>query len=70
MSLAQMLELLCNFTGGDLMAAASSTFDASQYDWQRQTDPGEMLYKVDYEVAVLGYDAERSIEDLIESFKA
>jgi hypothetical protein len=71
-SLPQMLDLLFNFTGGDLMEAGSSTFDARQYDWQRQTDPVETPYKVDSEVidSDLKVVAERSIKDLFESFKA
>ena len=43
-------------------------FDPSRYEWQRLTDESETGYKVDYSVALLGYDLSVGTCDFLVKF--
>jgi len=43
-------------------------FDPSRYEWQRLTDESETGYKVDYSVALLGYDLSVGACDFLVKF--
>lgn len=52
------------------MHATPSAFDPSRYEWQHLTDPDETTYKVDYRVALLGYDLSVGTCDFLVRFDA
>ena len=43
-------------------------FDPSRYEWQRLTDESETAYKIDYSVALLGYDLSVGACDFLVKF--
>lgn len=52
------------------MLASHPAFDPSRYEWNHLTDENETSYKVDYKVALLGYDLSVGTCDFLLQFDA
>lgn len=52
------------------MIASHPAFDPARYDWQRLTDDTETSYKIDYSVALLGFDLSVGTCDFLVRFDA
>ena len=52
------------------MLATNSAFDLSQYEWSHLTDEAETGYRIDYKVALLGYDLKVGTCDFLLPFDA
>lgn len=50
------------------MLATHPAFDPANYDWQHLSDPDETGYRVDYKVAMLGYDVGAGTCDFLLQF--
>ena len=47
------------------MVKISETFDPSEVEWRRITDPNCTDYKIDFEYSLLGYDIENGRLDML-----